>query len=50
MSDDPFIRENATPTLHETTDNGIGADNLVVIKLVPSMGVRSGHLIKTGLP
>ena len=40
MSDDPFVRENATPTLHEMMDNGIGVDNLIAIRLSPSTGVR----------
>ena len=40
-SDDPFVRENATLP-HEMTDNGIGADNLIAIRLVPSTGVIRG--------
>ena len=38
MSNDPFVRENATPTLHGMTDSGIGADNPITIKGQPQYG------------
>ena len=44
-SDDPFVQENVTPTLR---DNGIRADNLIIIRLIPSTAARQGHPTKIG--
>ena len=48
MSDDPFVRENATPTPWDD-GHGIRVDSLTAIRVGPCMGVRQGPLIKIGL-
>ena len=48
MSDDPFIRENATPTSQDNGQWDQGRQPHHNQAHGPSMGVRQGHLTKIG--